>query len=172
MKLIAKASRRLKAPANDAFGKKEKVVKPSTVETAIAAGTFNTLLAAVKAAGLVDTLNNGIFTILAPTDEAFAALPEGALDGLLADKAQLTKVLKFHVLSGYANANVVKASKDKSLPTLLEGKGPTIKVSKEDEISIDSAKVVTPNIICGNGLIHVISAVLMPPADAPVEPAA
>jgi len=167
MDLIAKKAKTLKTSAKKDFGAKPVKQLPTLVETAVAAGTFTKLVAAVQAAGLVDTLNGGPFTVLAPSDEAFAKLPEGALDALLADKKKLTDVLKYHVISGFVNANVVKTLKDKNAETLLAGKGPAVKLSKDEKITLDTASVVTPNIKTRNGLIHVIDAVLMPPADAP-----
>jgi len=128
MELIAKKAKTLKTSVKSDFGAKPKVALPSIVDTAAAAGTFNTLITAVKAAGLLDTLKGGPFTVLAPTDEAFSKLPEGALDGLLADKKKLADVLKYHLVSGFVNANVVKTLKDKNVVSLLEGQGAAVKV--------------------------------------------
>ena len=129
------------------------------VETAIAAGNFNTLVAAVQAAGLVDALSgDGPFTVFAPTDEAFAKLPAGTVEGLLADKEKLTAVLTYHVIPGIVMAeDVVELNKAET----LQGQSVKIKV-KKGVVTIDDATVVTTDILTSNGVIHVIDAVLMP----------
>jgi len=128
------------------------------VQTAIDAGTFNTLVAAVKAAGLAETLSgDGPFTVFAPTDEAFAKLPAGTVEGLLADKEALTKILTYHVVSGKVMA--------KDVITMLSAKtlqGGEIKINAENGVMINESKVVTSDIECSNGVIHVIDKVLMP----------
>ncbi|MEQ8209534.1 MAG: fasciclin domain-containing protein [Lacipirellulaceae bacterium] len=131
------------------------------VETAIANKDFNTLVAAVKAAGLVDTLQGeGPFTVLAPTDKAFAALPKGTVETLLMpeNKQKLADILTYHVFSGKARAeDVVKLDSAKSVL------GQEVKiVANEKGIMINNAKVVIANIECSNGVIHVIDAVLLP----------
>lgn len=133
------------------------------VDTAAGAGSFNTLVTAVKAAGLVDTLKGpGPFTVFAPTDEAFAKLPKGTLDDLLKpeNKAKLTAILTYHVVPGKVMAaDVVKMKKAKT----LEGSYIKIKV-KADKVMVNNAKVVKTDVMASNGVIHVIDAVLMPPA--------
>lgn len=128
------------------------------VDTAIAAGNFTTLVKAVQAADLVDTLKGpGPFTVFAPTDEAFAKLPAGALDGLLADPAKLKKVLLYHVVAGKVMAADVKTMKAKT----AEGAPVNIMVH-DGKVMVDKAMVVKTDIVCSNGVIHVIDAVLMP----------
>jgi len=129
------------------------------VDTAVGAGSFNTLVAAVKAAGLVDTLKGaGPFTVFAPTDEAFAKLPAGTVDGLLKDPEKLKKILLYHVVSGKVMAaDVVKL---KSAGT-VEGSSAKISV-KGGKVMVDGANVVKTDIVCDNGLIHVIDSVIMP----------
>lgn len=133
------------------------------VETAVAAGSFNTLVAAVKAAGLVETLKGaGPFTVFAPTDEAFAKLPKGTVEALLADKAKLTSILTYHVVSGKVMAaDVVKLTEAKTV------NGQMAKVSAgKDGVMIDGAKVITTDIVTSNGVIHVIDSVILPKDDA------
>jgi uncharacterized surface protein with fasciclin (FAS1) repeats len=130
------------------------------VETAIQAGPFNTLVAAVKAAGLVDTLSGpGPFTVFAPTDEAFAKLPQGTLEGLLKDKAKLTGILTYHVIAGKVMASDV--AKLQSAKTV---QGQSLTVSNHGTVKIDDAKVVRTDIQCSNGVIHVIDSVVVPKA--------
>jgi uncharacterized surface protein with fasciclin (FAS1) repeats len=128
------------------------------VETAVGAGTFTTLVAAVQAAGLVDTLTSeGPFTVFAPTDEAFAALPAGTVEGLLADIPALTKVLTFHVVAGPPlAADVVKLTS----ATTVEGSD--VSIDATDGVKVNGANVVTADIECDNGVIHVVDAVLLP----------
>ena len=132
------------------------------VETATEAGSFKTLVTAVKAAGLVETLQGtGPFTVFAPTDAAFAALPAGTLDGLLKDPAALKKILLYHVVSGAVTADkVVGLTSAKS----VEGSPIAIAVKDGTVYLNDSAKVVTPDVIASNGVIHVIDKVILPPA--------
>jgi uncharacterized surface protein with fasciclin (FAS1) repeats len=132
------------------------------VDIAVADGRFTTLVTALEAADLVDTLKGeGPFTVFAPTDEAFAALPEGALDGLLADIPALTDVLLYHVVSGEVlAADVVTLS---SADTVL-GQPVTINV-EGDTVRINEAQVVITDIEASNGIIHVIDQVLLPPSD-------
>ncbi len=129
------------------------------VDTAVAAGNFKTLVTAVKAAGLVDTLKSpGPFTVFAPTDEAFAKLPAGTLEGLLKDPAKLKEVLLYHVVSGKVMAaDVVKLKSAKT----VEGSNLKIR-AKSGAVMVDNAKVVQPDIACDNGVIHVIDAVMLP----------
>lgn len=129
------------------------------VDTAVAAGSFKTLVTAVKAAGLVDTLKSaGPFTVFAPTDEAFAKLPPGALDKLIANPAQLKAVLTYHVVSGKVMAADVKTMKVKT----VEGASASLAVNGS-KVTIDKANVVKTDIVCSNGVIHVIDSVIMPP---------
>ena len=130
------------------------------VGVAAGAGQFNTLVAAVKAAGLVDTLNgNGPFTVFAPTDEAFAKLPAGTVDNLLKpeNKEKLAAILTYHVLSGKVMAADVKTS----IPKTVNGKEVAIRVNA-DKVTIGAANVVRTDIPASNGVIHVIDSVLIP----------
>jgi uncharacterized surface protein with fasciclin (FAS1) repeats len=128
------------------------------VETAVSAGSFTTLVAAVQAAGLVDVLSGeGPFTVFAPTDEAFAKLPEGTIDALLADKEKLTAILTYHVVPGAVMAaDVVKLSSAETV------QGSSLTIKTDDGVMVDNAKVVTTDIEASNGVIHVIDTVLMP----------
>jgi len=129
------------------------------VETAVAAGNFTTLVAAVKAAGLVDALSGeGPLTVFAPTDEAFAKLPEGTVEALLKDKEKLTAILTYHVVDGKVMAGDV-VGLDKA--TTLNGQAVNISV-KDDKVMIDNAQVVKTDIVCSNGVIHVIDNVILP----------
>ncbi|MEM1445242.1 MAG: fasciclin domain-containing protein [Planctomycetota bacterium] len=135
--------------------------KVNIVETAAAAGSFNTLLAAAQAAGLADTLaNGGPFTVLAPTDEAFAALPAGTLDTLLLpeNKEQLKAILLYHVIDGEAKAETVVTLDE---ATTLQGSTVDITVSG-DTVSVNDATVVMTDVMASNGVIHVIDKVLIP----------
>jgi uncharacterized surface protein with fasciclin (FAS1) repeats len=129
------------------------------VDTAVDAGSFSTLVTAVQAADLVDTLKgSGPFTVFAPTDDAFAALPEGVLEGLLADKEALTEVLTYHVVSGKVMAaDVVKLTSAET----VQGKSVTIDAT--DGVKVNDANVIQADIECSNGVIHVIDKVLIPP---------
>ena len=127
------------------------------VDTAVKAGNFKTLVAAVQAAGLVDTLKGpGPFTAFAPTDEAFAKIPKATLDGLLADKAALAKVLTYHVVAGKVMAKDVKAGKVKSV------QGQEITVSTNMGVMVDQSKVIATDVAASNGVIHAIDTVMMP----------
>lgn len=136
--------------------------KKDIVDTAIAAEQFETLVSAVKAADLVDVLKGeGPFTVFAPTDKAFEKVPKEKLEALLKDKEALQSVLQYHVVPGKVMAaDVVKL---KSAKTAL-GKPVRIAV-KDRDVTINGAKVVKTDIECTNGVIHVIDAVLLPPAD-------
>jgi len=132
------------------------------VESATEAGSFKTLLAAAKAAGLVETLQgDGPFTVFAPTDEAFAALPAGTLDGLLKDPTALKKILLYHVVSGSVTSDKVVGL---TSATSVEGSPIAIAVKDGTVYLNDSAKVVTADVMASNGVIHVIDQVLLPPA--------
>jgi len=133
------------------------------VATADGAGTFKTLLAAAKAAGLVETLQGkGPFTVFAPTDEAFAALPAGTLDGLLADPEALKKILLYHVVSGEVTADKVVGL---TSADTVEGSPISISVKDGKVYLNDAAQVVKTDIMASNGVIHVIDQVLLPPAN-------
>lgn len=127
------------------------------VDTAVAAGKFNTLAAALQAAGLVDTLKGpGPFTVFAPTDEAFAKIPKAELDALLKDKAKLSAVLTYHVVAGKVMAKDVKAGKVKSV------QGSELTLGTTGGVTVDAAKVVQADIVADNGVIHVIDSVVLP----------
>ncbi|KAA3633275.1 MAG: fasciclin domain-containing protein [Calditrichaeota bacterium] len=129
------------------------------VETAKAAGSFKTLLAALNAAGLDKALTGeGPFTVFAPTDEAFAALPEGTVEALLKDKKKLTSILTYHVVEGKVTAKEVTGL-DKA--STLNGQNIMIKADN-NMVMINNAQVTTTDITCSNGIIHVINAVLIP----------
>lgn len=132
------------------------------VDTAVADGRFTTLATALTEAGLIDTLKGeGPFTVFAPTDDAFAALPDGTLEGLLADKEALTNVLLYHVVAGKVMAaDVVELD---SADTVL-GKPVSIKVDGGN-VFVNDSQVIITDIETSNGVIHVIDAVLIPPAD-------
>ena len=133
------------------------------VATADGAGTFKTLLAAATAAGLVETLQgSGPFTVFAPTDEAFAALPAGTLDGLLKDPDALKKILLYHVVSGEVTADKVVGM---TSADTVEGSPIAISVKDGKVYLNDSAQVVKTDIMASNGVIHVIDKVLLPPAN-------
>jgi uncharacterized surface protein with fasciclin (FAS1) repeats len=129
------------------------------VSTAVNAGSFNTLVAAVKAAGLVDTLQGpGPFTVFAPTDDAFAKLPAGTVDSLLKDIPQLKKILTYHVVSGKVTAaDVAKLTSANT----VEGSSVNINASN-GSVKVNDATVVTPDVAADNGVIHVIDSVLIP----------
>lgn len=130
------------------------------VQIASQAGQFNTLVAAVKAAGLADTLQGeGPFTVFAPTDEAFAKLPAGTIDELLkpANRSKLAAILTYHVVPGSVKSSAVKTAKAKT----VNGKTVQLKVSDQG-VHIDNAKVVKSDIMASNGVIHVIDHVILP----------
>lgn len=139
---------------------------PDIVDTAVAAGDFTTLAKALTAAGLVETLKgDGPFTVFAPTDEAFAKLPDGALDGLLKDKEALTGVLTYHVVPGEVMAAQV-AGMDGQKVTTVQGGTFTVNV-KDGKVSLtdgagNTVNVVKTDITASNGVIHVIDGVLLP----------
>ncbi len=128
------------------------------VDTAVSAGSFKTLVTAVQAAGLVDTLKGtGPFTVFAPTDEAFAKIPKADLDALLADKAKLTAVLTYHVVPGKVMAADVKPGEVKTV------QGQALKVSASGgSVMVNDAKVVSTDVVADNGVIHVIDKVVLP----------
>ena len=131
------------------------------VDTAVAAGNFKTLAAALQAAGLVDTLKGaGPFTVFAPTDEAFAKLPAGTVEDLLKpeNKAKLVSILTYHVVAGKVMAADVAGKKTMAKSV----QGSEIEVNGMDGVMVDGAKVVTADIAADNGVIQVIDAVIMP----------
>ena len=129
------------------------------VDTAVQAGSFNTLVAAVKAAGLVDTLQGaGPFTVFAPTDEAFAKLPEGTVDNLLKDIPQLKQILTYHVVSGKVMASDVVKLKS---ATTVQGSDVKIDASNGG-VKVNDATVTTADVAADNGVIHIIDTVLLP----------
>lgn len=129
------------------------------VDTAVEAGNFTNLVAAVEAAGLVETLKgDGPFTVFAPTDEAFAALPEGTVEGLLNDIPALTEVLTYHVVPGAVMSGDLS---DGMTATTVQGSDVTISVG--DSVMVGDATVVTADIEASNGVIHVIDSVILPP---------
>jgi uncharacterized surface protein with fasciclin (FAS1) repeats len=127
------------------------------VDTAVSAGNFKTLATALQAAGLVGTLKGqGPFTVFAPTDAAFAKIPKAQLDALLADKAKLTAVLTYHVVSGTVMSKDVKAGMVKTV------QGSSLTVTTMGGVKVDGANVTAVDIIADNGVIHVIDAVVLP----------
>ena len=147
------------ALAVPAFGAEKDIV-----DTAVGAGSFKTLAAALQAAGLVDVLKGeGPFTVMAPTDEAFAKLPEGTLESLLKpeNKEKLVAILTYHVIPGRAMATDVVKLNGKTVKT-VEGNAAKIEV-RNGNVMIDGAKVIKTDILCSNGVIHVIDSVILPP---------
>lgn len=139
-------------------GSAKEAASKDIVDTAVAAGQFETLVTAVKAAGLVDTLKGeGPFTVFAPTDEAFAKLPPGTVEGLLADKEKLTAILTYHVVAGKTLASdVVKLESVKTL------QGGSLLIDTSDGVSVGGAKVTGTDVMTSNGVIHIIDTVLIP----------
>jgi uncharacterized surface protein with fasciclin (FAS1) repeats len=130
----------------------------SIVDVAKAAGSFNTLLAAAEAAGLAETLaGEGPFTVFAPTDEAFAKLPDGAVEALLGDPDKLKSILLYHVVPGKVTAADV--TKLESADTAF---GQAVMIGTSEGVTIDGASVVKADVMASNGVIHVIDSVLMP----------
>jgi len=135
------------------------------IDTAIAAGNFKTLAEAVTAAGLVDTLSGpGPFTVFAPTDEAFAKVPKGVLDALMANKTLLAAVLTYHVVPGAVMSSDLK---DGMSVKTVEGSDVKIAISPAG-VMVNNAKVIQPDIMASNGVIHVIDSVILPSAAAKV----
>ena len=128
------------------------------VDTAIAAGSFETLVAAAQAAGLVETLkSDGPFTVFAPTDEAFAKLPEGTVEALLADPDKLSQILTYHVVPGKLMASDVV-----SAGSLTSAQGGELTIDTSDGARIGNAAIIQTDITTSNGVIHVIDTVLLP----------
>jgi uncharacterized surface protein with fasciclin (FAS1) repeats len=128
------------------------------VDTAVAAGSFSTLVKAVQAAGLVETLKGeGPFTVFAPTDEAFAKIPADTINAVLADKEKLTAILTYHVVAGK-----VMASDVVNLTSATTVQGGEIRISADNGVRVNDANVIQTDIVCDNGVIHVIDSVIMP----------
>ena len=141
------------------------------VAVAIEAGSFKTLVAAVQAAGLVEVLQGaGPFTVFAPTDAAFAKLPAGTVEALLADKAALTAILTYHVVPGrVAAGDILRAGS--ATPTTVQGQTLDVRVVNGG-VTVDGAKVITADVGASNGVIHVIDTVILPkpaPLGTPVR---
>lgn len=143
----------------DAQGYSETGAAGDIIETAAAAGSFNTLAAAIDAAGLTETLKGeGPFTVFAPTDEAFARLPEGTVDALLKDKARLAAILTYHVVAGEVTSQQVAGL---SSAKTVNGADLAIKV-QDGKVMVGRATVTQTDIAATNGIIHVIDQVLLP----------
>lgn len=153
------------ALVSPAFAADEKDAKKDIVDTAVAAGSFKTLAAALGAAGLVDTMKgDGPFTVFAPTDAAFEKLPEGTVENLLKpeNKDKLVDILTYHVVSGKVMAKTA-VTLDKA--TALNKDDIKLAVTDDTLTLNGSAKVVTADIDCSNGVIHVIDSVILPPSE-------
>lgn len=140
-------------------GATDRTEKKDIVDTAVAAGSFKTLAAALQAAGLIETLKgSGPFTVFAPTDEAFAKLPAGTVEALLKDKEKLTKILLYHVVSGNVTAkDVVKLKSAKTV------QGSSVRISAlNGKVMVDNAQVIKADVVASNGVIHVIDTVILP----------
>lgn len=138
------------------------ITKADIVDTAVAAGNFETLVTAVQAADLVDTLKSeGPFTVFAPTDAAFAKLPKAQLDALLADKKALTAVLTYHVVPGRIMSADLVAERYLTATTV---QGETVEIDARISVRVNEANVVQPDIAASNGVIHVIDTVILPPS--------
>lgn len=133
-------------------------MKKDIVDTAVSAGSFNTLAKALTEAGLIDTLKgDGPFTVFAPTDEAFAKIPADQLEAILADKDKLTAILTYHVVPGKVmSSDVVKLESAKTV------QGQEVAISTEGGVKVDNANVVKTDIAASNGVIHVIDTVILP----------
>ena len=151
-------------PEPTAVPTEEPEMPKTIVDIAVEDGRFTTLVAAVQTAGLVDTLSSeGPFTVFAPTDDAFAALPAGTVEALLADVPALTDILLYHVVAGNVMAADVVSMDGQSVETALAGKFIDIKVEGDKVILNDNVNVIITDIETSNGVIHVIDAVLLPP---------
>jgi len=153
---LAAAAALVLAPA----GVEAQMAQKDIVTTAVEAGSFTTLAAALEAAGLVEVLQGpGPFTVFAPTDEAFAKLPAGTVEALLADKAALTRILTYHVVPGRVMAStVVGLSEAETVAGIMA----PIQVRSGD-VYVAGAKVVATDVMATNGVIHVIDTVMLPP---------
>jgi len=144
--------------ATTAFASATMAAGKDIVDTASSAGSFNTLVVAIQKAGLVETLKgDGPFTVFAPTDAAFAKIPQAQLAAILADKAMLTRILTYHVVAGKVMAADVKAGPAKS----VEGDNITITIGNGG-VMVDKANVIKTDITASNGVIHVIDSVMIP----------
>jgi uncharacterized surface protein with fasciclin (FAS1) repeats len=145
--------------AQNGMSDAKKAETKNIVETAVAAGSFKTLAAALQAAGLVETLSGkGPFTVFAPTDEAFAKLPAGTVEALLKDKEKLTAILTYHVVAGNVpSSEVVKLTSAKT----VNGQDVKIKVM-DGKVMVNNAHVVKADVKASNGIIHVIDTVILP----------
>lgn len=142
----------------------EQTTNANIVETAQAAGQFQTLLAAAQAAGLVDTLSNGgPFTLFAPTDAAFAALPEGTVESLLEpeNREQLAAILKYHVIPGRVMSGDI-AGTQASVQTI---EGRMLQIDARDGVIVGGANVISADVAASNGVIHVVDKVILPPQE-------
>jgi uncharacterized surface protein with fasciclin (FAS1) repeats len=162
---VADAGNRCRGTQATAVAFNNKAPRPSAnkqdiVDTAVSAGSFKTLAAALKAADLVDALKGkGPFTVFAPTDEAFAKLPAGTLEDLLKpeNKDKLTAILTYHVVAGNVKAaDVVKLKQAETL------NGKKVKIDTTDGVKVNDANVVKTDVVCTNGVIHVIDTVIIP----------
>ena len=162
---LALAAAVISAPSDASAQSAKKGKKNDIVAVAVGAGQFNTLVAAVKAAGLVETLQGtGPFTVFAPSDAAFAKLPKGTVEALLADKDKLTAILTYHVVAGKVTAaDIVKMGG--ASPATVNG-APVRVTIRDGQVYVDGAKVVTADVGASNGVIHIIDSVIMPPAPA------
>lgn len=143
--------------------KHEQVQREDIVDTAVGAGQFQTLAAALQAAGLVNTLKGeGPFTVFAPTDEAFRALPAGTVERLVRpeNRAELTRILTYHVLPGRVTADQLAGQQVR--PATVAG--PRLAIDARQGVSVNNARVVQADVAASNGVIHVIDRVLLPPA--------
>jgi uncharacterized surface protein with fasciclin (FAS1) repeats len=144
--------------ADQHAGKASGTSQADIVDTAVSAGDFNTLVTAVKAAGLVETLKgDGPFTVFAPTDAAFAKLPPEQLEALLSDKEALTRVLTYHVVPGK-----LKAADVVSETRIATVEGQSLTVEAGGSVTVDNATVIKTDIVTSNGVIHVIDSVMLP----------
>lgn len=142
-------------------GSSEKAAAKDIVDTAVAAGSFGTLVAAVQAAGLVDALKaDGPFTVFAPTDDAFAALPAGTVENLLQPEnlETLQSILTYHVVAGNFPASTLIGNRG----ILTSVQGQALNVDGRDGVTVENATVTTPDVMASNGVIHVIDAVMLP----------
>jgi uncharacterized surface protein with fasciclin (FAS1) repeats len=153
-----KTSLKLVAASVALFASQAAMAAQDIVDTAVGAGQFKTLVTAVKAAGLVDTLKGpGPFTVFAPTDAAFAKLPAGTVDALLKDTAKLKSILTYHVVAGKVMAKDVKTGDVKTV------QGQTVALKAEGgKVSVNGANVVLADVAATNGVIHAIDTVIMP----------
>lgn len=141
------------------------VITGDIIDVAQGAGDFTTLVSAIESAGLTDKLEGpGPFTVFAPTDEAFAALPEGALDDLMKpeNKEKLIALVEYHVLPARVTSEDV--SKDVPSPATVQGAAMTLETTEDGKVMAGDAHIVTPDIMATNGVVHIVDKVLMPPA--------